>query len=32
MKEGAWFQYFFDDGTVYKPLTGTYKNGAKISD
>jgi antitoxin component YwqK of YwqJK toxin-antitoxin module len=32
MKESAWFQYFFDDGTVYKPLTGTYKNGAKISD
>jgi len=30
-KEGVWVSYN-DDGTVYKYLTGTYKNGKMISD
>ena len=29
--EGYWVSYF-DDGTLWKELTGTFKNGKKISD
>ena len=30
-KEGAWASYY-EDGTVFKLLTGTFKDGKKISD
>ena len=30
-KEGAWASYY-EDGIVFKLLTGTYKDGVKISD
>jgi antitoxin component YwqK of YwqJK toxin-antitoxin module len=29
--DGSWMGYF-DDGSVITPLTGTYKDGVKISD
>ena len=30
-REGSWVWYS-QDGTIYKVMTGTYKNGKKISD
>jgi antitoxin component YwqK of YwqJK toxin-antitoxin module len=30
-KEGVWFSYNID-GTVFKPWTGTFKDGKKIRD
>ena len=30
-REGSWVWYS-EDGTIYKVMTGTYKNGKKISD
>jgi len=30
-KEGYWVSYF-DNGTLYKEDTGTFKDGIKISD
>ena len=30
-REGAWV-YYREDGTVSKPVTGTFKEGEKISD
>ena len=30
-KEGQWV-YFFNDGTVLESMTGTYKNGVKVTD
>ena len=30
-REGAWV-YYCEDGTVSKPMTGTFKEGEKISD
>ena len=30
-KEGYWVNYY-EDGTLYKALTGIFKDGVKISD
>tara|TARA_X000000950_G_C13312958_1_gene417349 strand:- start:197 stop:367 length:171 start_codon:yes stop_codon:yes gene_type:complete len=31
-EEDGYWQHFHVDGTVDKTLTGTYKNGVKVSD
>ena len=30
-KEGSWFSYY-NDGSIWKQFSGTFKNGKKISD